>query len=422
MQMAVASSLKRKYGRLISAESVGERLRLLAGEAAYYALIVPTLIGTPVVILVLELIWPLVPVRIGYFNSERIGHLTNNTDAYLRRQVLLGRSRREFRLMIASVISNRQMLTMMRRKLSCILIESRTAARLLRRAGRWKPDSKVWLFMPVGEYAFKEFTEVPSQISFTPEEMVRGRDSLARMGIGPDDEFVCFHARDRAYLDRSWSIGREVWARHDYRDCDVRNYLPAAEYLASLGMFAVRMGHLVEHPIESSSLRVIDYAVKYRTDFDDVFLSGNCKFFLANNAGLLCVAKAFDVPVASANWIPIGQALSGPRDVFIPKKLWSIEKKRFLTFREIIMSGVDNWFNSKLYDDAAIEVVENSSEEILALAKEMNARIDGTWVGIDEDEELQRRYRSLYRPDHPSYGFPSRVGAEFLRENQELLE
>jgi len=101
--------------------------------------------------------------------------------------------------------------------------------------------------------------------------------------------------------------------------------------------------------------------------------------------------------------------------------MWSIKDKRFLTFREMFAEGIDQWHTTAEYERAGIEVIENSSEEILALTQEMNARIDQTWVPHSEDEELQKRYKSFYPPEHYSYGFPSRIGAEFLRQNQELL-
>jgi len=215
---------------------------------------------------------------------------------------------------------------------------------------------------------------------------------------------------------------RQKWAYHDYRDSDIRNYLKAAEYLASLGIFAIRMGSIVEYPIETSNHRIIDYSTHYRSDFMDIYLSGNCKFFLGCNAGLHCVAQAFGVPVAAANWIPIKEALLSKHDIFIPMKLWSIEEKRFFTFREIITSGIQDFVRTEEYTNAGIEVVENSPDEILALAKEMNARIDNVWVATEEDRELQQRYRSLFQPGHFSYGFLSRIGTEFLRQNSELLE
>ena len=68
-----------------------------------------------------------------------------------------------------------------------------------------------------------------------------------------------------------------------------------------------------------------------------------------------------------------------------------------------------------------LEVVENTGQEILDLAQEMNERLDGTFNCLEEDEELQKIFHSLIPPNHPCYGTTVRIGAKFLRENKELL-
>ena len=51
----------------------------------------------------------------------------------------------------------------------------------------------------------------------------------------------------------------------------------------------------------------------------------------------------------------------------------------------------------------------------------MDDRLNGIWETNEEDEELQRRFRALFGPD--KLKSPSlRMGAEFLRQNRDLLE
>ena len=134
------------------------------------------------------------------------------------------------------------------------------------------------------------------------------------------------------------------------------------------------------------------------------------------------LAAAFGIPYVQTNMIPMGWASRTARDLFIPKKYRYAESKRFLSFREIIGMGADRWLYTQQYIASGIEVIENTSADILALAKEMNERQDGVWVPQDDDEELQERYRVLFPPDHPITGYPSRVGSEFLHQNRELLD
>ena len=68
-----------------------------------------------------------------------------------------------------------------------------------------------------------------------------------------------------------------------------------------------------------------------------------------------------------------------------------------------------------------LEFIENTSEEITAVALEMDDRLNGIWETNEEDEELQRRFWALFGPD--KLKSPTlRMGAEFLRQNRGLLE
>ena len=57
----------------------------------------------------------------------------------------------------------------------------------------------------------------------------------------------------------------------------------------------------------------------------------------------------------------------------------------------------------------------------MALAIEMDERLKGTWQATKEDEELQTEFWSLFKPSEFNKVFVSRIGADFLRRNRELL-
>lgn len=390
----------------------------------------PILLAGLLLLGLLKLIRPLIRVRIGRLMSERVGHLAANTEVYLRRRVWKTKHKREYHLFVTGYAANRQLLNMIQRKVRVVdnpillwmhdLVRSRTKA------------SPTWIKLPMNsnEYnefndvAYNEFNDVAAQLSFTAEEEEKGRQVLSDIGVERGRPFVCFHARDKAYLDTQHCYrSRGEWAYHDYRDCDVNNYIASARYLATEGIYAIRMGYVVEKALPVDEARIIDYATHHRSDFGDIYLSARCKFFLASEGGLSSVPWIFDVPVAYSNGSPPGGIAAWRRtDVFIPKKLWSLDEKRFLSFRETLSIGADRWLETSKFQQANLEVVENTSEEILALTRELNERLNGTWVPQEEDEELQALYRILFTPSHKCYGFPSRIGAEFLRQNRNLLD
>ena len=73
----------------------------------------------------------------------------------------------------------------------------------------------------------------------------------------------------------------------------------------------------------------------------DIHLGAKCRFFLGDTAGIYAISRIFRRPVAWVNYIPLDYAPTwSPSDLFIPKKLWLREQRRFLTFREILESEV----------------------------------------------------------------------------------
>ena len=113
----------------------------------------------------------------------------------------------------------------------------------------------------------------PPHISFTDAEEELGWQKLAAMGIGKHDKFVCFHARDSAYLESARPRNEEKygdWRWQDYRDSSIVAYMPAVERLAEIGYFAIRMGKVVKDRLEVENPRIIDYASFHHSDFMDV--------------------------------------------------------------------------------------------------------------------------------------------------------
>ncbi len=132
----------------------------------------------------------------------------------------------------------------------------------------------------------------------------------------------------------------------------------------------------------------------------------------------------FRRPISLVNVCPLGHSeLSAQLDqIFIPKKLWLISENRFITFREILNSELRLLKTTNGYEDRGIKVVDNTPEEITAVAVEMDERVKGTWQAYPEDEELQIRFVSLFNISDPKQIYGTRIGADFLRKNVHLLD
>jgi len=358
---------------------------------------------------------------LGHYN--RIGHLAAFPELYLRRRSKSNAPLREKHVFVCGHPANRQMLTMIQRQMT--VIENEFFVTLYHQLHSLKPQSRLWVDLPKiqdsYEDSYEDFTNISPQMSFTPKEEEQGAQLLNQMGLKTGTPFVCLHVRDGRYLEKMQpSID---WSYHNYRDCHIENYYAAIEYLTSLGIYVLRMGQVFNQDLGIHDPLLIDYAKKFRSDFGDVYLSAKCSFFIASEGGLNSVAWTFNVPVVYTNGIPPVTAVGWRKeDIFIHKKLWSINEQRFLSYREIIDRGIDRWVCSQNYQEAGIDVIENSPEEILGAVKEMALQLKGEWLEKEEDKVLRERYRGLIPDHHRRKNFLSKIGIDFLNANKKLLE
>ena len=374
-----------------------------------------------IILFFLYIVKPFKFVKLLPIIHTRIGHLASNTDLFLRRLQLKRREKEGiFYLGVSGKPVNQQLLTMFKRKLP--IIQNDHVHRILNSSPLNK--SPFYEPLPCMTNEYYEFNNTEPNLYFTASEEKKGKKLLKKMGINDNSWFVCFHSRDSAYLEKEHSSSdREKWRYHDYRDSDIENYLKAAEYITSQGGYAIRVGKVINKKLpDLNNPQIIDYATKYRSDFGDIYLHAKCKFSLGDTAGIWSLPTIFHVPVAEVNFTATFQHTPLRKgDLFIPKKVWSIKDNRFLTFREIMESKLGTFQRSQDFAEAGVVLVENTADEILDLAKEMNQRLDGKFKTAKEDEELQKKFRSLYKPHYWGYGSPARTGTKFLRENKELL-
>ena len=210
----------------------------------------------------------------------------------------------------------------------------------------------------------------------------------------------------------------------DIRNSSIENCYDAMKYVASQGGYAVRMGSAVDKQMpDLGNSRIIDYATKFRSDFGDIFLLGTCRFFLASGGGLTMVPYAFNVPVVNANEHAFGIAAPlGEKDLCLPKPVWSYSLGRSLSLPEFLGSHACFATNKNYFDEAGLEMGENSPEDVLAVTQEMLSRLDGSFLPEEDDDELQQKFRDLLTPRHVAFDMPGRIGAEYLRAHQDSLE
>jgi len=370
----------------------------------------------------LRLIHSWIPVRFGGLYNSRLGHFAANLEVRLCEQKcgLLGRKSWEFfYLPPNSDSANQQLEKMWKRtlKISPLALEVenwiRNKPKGMEHLIHWRKNQD--------RDIHGVLSRTQPHISFNRKEKDLGKKALLEMGLQEDKPYICFYARDREFMKKTFP--ERPHQGHDYRNCDIESTLRTVKTLVDKGYYALRMGSIVEKPLETSHPRIIDYAGQFRSDFLDIYLPAKCQFFLGCSSGIMAVPMVFRRPLVWVNYIPLEYAPTwGTRDIFIPKKLWLKKENRLMTFNEILTTGAGRYLRTEQYQNNDIEIIDNTPQEILDVALEMEARLKEDWVDTKEDSTLQKSFWSLFPTSELNLVFQSRIGANFLRENQTLLQ
>ena len=393
-------------------------INLIINYSNKYSII---LLCIPFVILI-RFLKPFIFIRFGFLKSNRIGHFAINTELYLcekKNKVEKGKVFDFFYL--KQPVSNRQLLKMWKHeKLKIYQI-----FKYIGMANRMLPGGKSHHLTLPGQFDSPDlFSKNGSSLYFTDTEKRKGMRFLESFNHLENGRFVCFLGRDPAYFRNfERNTKRLESSIHNYRNSDIENFVLAMKKLSKKGYYVFRMGSLVNKSLDIHDSKIIDYATNgMRTDFLDIFLSANCRFFVGNSSGLDSVASIFRVPLLTLNEAPLEYAMTYLKNtIFIPKKLWIINERRFMKFSEIFESGAGRFTHTEQYNELGLDVIENTPKEIKDAVSEMEARLDNLWLENKEDEKLQKRFWELFPRSELHGKIRSRIGAAFLRQNIDLL-
>jgi putative glycosyltransferase (TIGR04372 family) len=374
------------------------------------------------IIMALWFISPFVKVKVAGLIGQRLGHFAMNTDLYFRRCQLNPEMRKVLPIFIVGSVANRQLLTMWKRH--AVIIESRLLRGLFEYSTWLWKKTKFYEPLEMFSNEYREFNQTNKILAFTKEEESKGKSCLKGMGIDPDKHwYVCIFTRDSLYLEKEFGLQKD-WSYHDFRDADINTLKLAIDYIVGLGGFVIRMGHHVKKPLDYDHPQVIDYATTSRSDFMDIYLVANCRFFAGSPSGIHDVALIFDRPQLSLHAPPTYPAF-GKNCLFIPKKIKSLDGSRYMSYADFIEKTRSRYNGFELYghemEARGWVYEENSAEEVLGAVMEMIERLENRFYPTKEDIELLGNYYNLYPKDHKTAQILTPIGRNFLKSNSELF-
>lgn len=254
-------------------------------------------------------------------------------------------------------------------------------------------------------------------IALTDEEIRRGEILLREAGFDLNQDFVCYATRTDSYYQKLREVGVNAKSRA-VRNPHESVYQEVGKRLNLRGLNIVRMGKDLDSKISIEIYPwIFDYATICRSDFLDVILLSQCRFLISGATGMVLLRAIFNLPtVNSDTYRMLENWFAGDNATF--QRVRFIKDGRMATVGEMVAIG-DNFSDERHQGELGVELVKNTAEEILAACEEMIARLNGTWITTEEDEILQTKYWDLVAVKGQHHG--GRIGAQFLRDNQDLL-
>lgn len=370
----------------------------------------------------ITILWILKPffwIKVGLLDGGRIGHLAFNTDLFLRRRQLGIYPDGPFYCFLCNShnVANRQLLNMWKRVMP--VCESRVLSWLYDGMHPMLKKTPFYqnMFMDSGEYY--EFNNASSSLYFTPEEMNKGRNLLHQLNIDFDkDKFVCIFARDDAYLNQTFPDNN--WNYHNARNADINSLVETSKYLVEKGFVVIRIGSIVNKPINFFHNKMIDYPFSgHQSDFLDIFLLVNCEFVISSGfSGLTDVAAISDNAILAVNIGEFGYAPLTKNCLYIPKKYKYINTNNYLHFKDALNLGAWWWHNPA---DHGLEPEENSPQDILEATQEMLERLENKFSYSPDSEKLIQAYNRVWTESGvEASSSKTPIGLAWFKKNRDL--
>ena len=214
---------------------------------------------------------------------------------------------------------------------------------------------------PIVEKVFHDMAQLerPPFLELLPDYETLAKAKLLQYGLAENDWFVTVHVR---------STG----SKFDVREQSILDYLPAIEYILSLGGKVIRIGD-PGMPMIDKRPGFIDLSRDIASQSPlHLYALAKAKFFVGTNSGPKMYPPLYGVPSLITNLTSIGlEAFSLNRGtIYIPKTY--VKERDKMSFQNILCShlGFDN-FNLTQLNQMGIQVINSSSRDILNGVQEM---------------------------------------------------
>ena len=314
-----------------------------------------------------------IKVKIGRIYTSRVGHLCKNLDIYLY-------NKNNFCLTFFSTdkfISNKKILEIIKRNSKFIFFSRFFFYPFKILESTFKNSNLLLRYFDDLHPQFSLKSKSKALLSFNNKEEKIGNNILLEENLRKRN-YIVFHNREELYLKK---LSEKIVDRntHIHRNFPFNDYLKTIRYCKKKNIKVLRLGVNSE---KDNTKKLNLYKSFTDSDYDEfksLYLISKSKFVITGNSGFQEIASSFRVPVLMINGIPFffNELYSKScRSIVIPKKIYSLKKKKFLKINEIINLNYNIHYKGDFFLDNGLKYFNNTETEILESFKEMLEKLN----------------------------------------------
>ncbi len=378
-----------------------------------------------VIFALLNILKPIIKVKIGRIHANRIGHLGYNLDNYL---TFTSNKNKLFTFFCYDEpISNIYLFNILKKnkriffsnKIKFLYFEI------------LEINSKSSLLVSFKDELHPAYSFVSSSKRNIPviDNLSTLKEFLSENKI--KKKYICIHNRDNQYLDRENFNDQNF---HEFRDYKIQDLESSVRFLTDKGYCVIRIGKKNKDKLDIKNENYFDLTNDYYNEALQIQLIENCLFFVGCNSGVTIVPRLFRKPTLIINYIPFNlyeMTAWSAKSIFLPKKILNKSNNKILSFKE--MNDLDYTIHNKkdFFSEMNLKVVSNTSEEILKSVEEMLSFVENNFIRSREVEELNDKFWLHFQYNNEETSKKIKdikklsnfcISKDFLLENMELLK
>lgn len=262
--------------------------------------------------------------------------------------------------------------------------------------------------------------KTPPTIVFTDTEKNLATETLKKLNINKDDNYVCIHPRTPYYYKKNNIIKK---FKYQLRDSTKDNLIEAINYLDNENIKIVLLGEDIKN--FHTNKKIIYYnKSNLKSDFLDIYLLSGCKYLVGNSSGMSMTPMIFRKKSLYTNISEI-HALnfidSFYKPLIVLKKFKSLKTGDYLPYSVVLEKKLSEVNYIEQLNEMGFDIEDNSNDEILNATKEMNYFIDNNRY-LNSEINFEKKFNNILVKYKKEPLNKSKISNFFLQKNSFLLD